>query len=171
MGRESVETAERNPRTDREERRFDRRRSLHDRPRIAQRRRLELIARRPERRHSDNAHFREPTVSHRIVGRDVDVNEDRMFDLLPAPDQDLHMRTWRSLNIVYPKASIVEMVTGLNREEYMEFARIILAGLPISSVREMRRRGMVCSYSFYYHHAYNYTDRRHPACFGFSKQT
>ncbi|KFY44907.1 hypothetical protein V495_03211 [Pseudogymnoascus sp. VKM F-4514 (FW-929)] len=143
MGRESVETAERTPRTDREERRFDRRRSLRDRPRIAQRRRLELIARRPERRHTDNAHFREPTVSHRIVGRDVDVNEDRMFDLLPAPDQDLHMRTWRSLNIVYTKASIVEMVTGLNREEYMEFARIIMTGLPTSSVREMRRRGMI----------------------------
>ncbi|KFX95809.1 hypothetical protein O988_05605 [Pseudogymnoascus sp. VKM F-3808] len=143
MGRESVESAERTPRTDREERRFDRRRSHRDRPTITQRRCPELIARRPERRHSDNAHFRGPTVSHRIVGRDVDVNEDRMFDLLPAPDQDLHMRTWRSLNIAYPKASIVEMVTGLNREEYMEFARIIMTGLPTSSVREMRRRGMI----------------------------
>ncbi|KFY22608.1 hypothetical protein V493_06484 [Pseudogymnoascus sp. VKM F-4281 (FW-2241)] len=82
-------------------------------------------------------------MSHRIVGRDVDINEERMFDLLPPPDPELHIRTWRSLSRVYSKASIVEMVRGLDREEFMEFARIIMIGLPVTSIADMRRRGMM----------------------------
>lgn len=75
----------------------------------------------------------------------MDVSDDLMFDRFHAPDRELHMRTWRSLNIVYPKANVVEMVKGLDREEFTEFARIIMISLPVSSVSDMRRRGMVCS--------------------------
>lgn len=145
IGRGSFETAERTSRTDRGDLRFDRNRSRHDRARASQRRRSEQIIIRPERRHADNIQFREPVLSHRIVGRDVDVKEERMYELLPAPDPELHVRTWRSLNRAYPRANIVEMVTGLDREEYMEFARIIITSLPETSIVDMRRRGMVCS--------------------------
>ncbi|KFY56804.1 hypothetical protein V496_06649 [Pseudogymnoascus sp. VKM F-4515 (FW-2607)] len=142
IGRESVETAERTPRADRADLRFDRNRSHHDRARAPQRRRSEQIIIRPERRHADDIQSREPVLSHRIVGRDVDVKEERMYELLPAPDPELHVRTWRSLNRAYPKANIVEMVTGLDRE-YMEFARIIITSLPATSIVDMRRRGMM----------------------------
>ncbi|OBT60562.1 hypothetical protein VE03_09846 [Pseudogymnoascus sp. 23342-1-I1] len=40
-------------------------------------------------------------------------------------------------------ASIVEMVKGLDQEEFMEFARIIMVSLPAASVTDMRKRGMM----------------------------
>lgn len=142
--RVSVETAEKIPRMDREDIRFGPNRSLHSRKSIPQQRLSEHISRGPERRHTNSPRFQQPILSHRIIGRDVDINTDQIFELLPAPDPELHTRTWRCLNKVYPTASIVEMVTGLDRDEYMEFARIIFTSLPVASVAEMRKSGMVC---------------------------
>lgn len=142
--RDSVETDDRVRAANNRDIRFNRNRLHHERTRVVPSRRPEQVSRRPEASYEENTQFPEPVVSHRIVGRDVDVNEDLMFDRSPAPDRELHMYTWRSLNRVYPKASIVEMVKGLNREEFMEFARIIMISLPVSSVSDMRRRGMVC---------------------------
>ncbi|KFZ10611.1 hypothetical protein V501_05114 [Pseudogymnoascus sp. VKM F-4519 (FW-2642)] len=114
-GRDSVETGNRARTANNRDVRFGRNRSHHERPRVAPSRRPEQVSRRLEARYEENSQSPEPVVSHRIVGRDVDVNEDLMFDRLPAPDRELHM----------------------------QFARIIMISLPVSSVSDMRRRGMM----------------------------
>ncbi|OBT84101.1 hypothetical protein VE02_06996 [Pseudogymnoascus sp. 03VT05] len=87
--------------------------------------------------------FPRPIVSNRIVGQDVEINEDQVFHHVPAPDGELHLRTWKTLGKVHDSTSIIEMPRRLDREESMEFARIVMISLPATSIADMRRRGLM----------------------------
>lgn len=88
--------------------------------------------------------FPSPILSNRIVGQDVEINEDQVSHLVPAPDGELHLRTWKTQGKVHDRTSIIEMLRRLDRDESMEFARIVMISLPARSIADMRKRGLVC---------------------------
>lgn len=103
--------------------------------------------RRSERRLARWSRFSRHRVSHRIVGGSAGGLQ--LQQRRPALDRPLHVRTWRALERIHPRASIAELVRSLSQEEFMELARIMVVSLPLTTIHQMRTNGFVSVLSIY----------------------
>ncbi|OBT42550.1 hypothetical protein VE00_06201 [Pseudogymnoascus sp. WSF 3629] len=126
------ETVDRTRGTDSSDRHIHQNKLYDETTRKLRRRQRKQNARKLASTRVGSTQFPTPIVSNRIVGQDVEINEDQVSHLVPAPDGELHLRTWKTLGKVHDSTSIIEMLRKLDREQSMEFARIARIGMSMA---------------------------------------